>query len=248
MEYQINGTTMQTLELALDPGEMVYSQTHQMAWMSANMTMNTNTGGGLWKALTRSFSGASFFLTQYTPGSSRGLLAFAPRFPGQIIAKELPPGQSIVCRKETFLCAEQTVSLDIFFRKQIGAGLFGGEGFILQKVTGPGKVFLDLSGEVVEKDLAAGDVLKVHVGHVGVQDATIGFDVELVSGFSNILFGGQGLFLASLSGPGKVILQSMPIMNLAEEIARYLPIEHGSSRSSGGLLKFGLNLLDNQDS
>lgn len=241
MEYQINGTTMQTLEIVLTPGESVYSQTHQMAWMGPNMTMATNAGGGIWKALQRSFSGASFFLTQYTPSSGKALLAFAPRFPGQIIAKKLAAGQSLICRKETFLCAEQSVTLDIFFRKQIGAGLFGGEGFILQKVTGPGNVFLDLSGEVIEKDLKATDQLKVHVGHVGVQDDTVSFDIEMVSGVKNILFGGQGLFLASLTGPGKVILQSMPIVNLAEEIARYIsPGESTPTRSVLGSVVGGL--------
>jgi uncharacterized protein (TIGR00266 family) len=221
MEYKINGTTMQTLEIILNPGENIYSQTHQMAWMDPRIQMQTDTGGGIWKALKRSFSGASFFLTHFTAVGGPGLVAFAPRFPGQIIVRDLAPGQSLVCRKETFLCAEQSVNLDIFFRQNIGAGLFGGEGFILQKLTGPGKVFLDLSGEVVEKKLQPGEILRVHVGHVGVQDATIDFNIEMVPGFTNVLFGGQGLFVARLTGPGNVLLQSMPIVLLAEEILRY---------------------------
>ena len=148
----------------------------------------------------------------------------------------LGQGQSLICRKETFLCAEKTVTLELAWQKRIGAGIFGGGGFILQKVTGPGTVFLDLSGEVVEKDLAPGERLLVHAGHVGVFDPTINFDIQMVRGFKNILFGGEGLFLASLTGPGHVALQSMPIMNLAEEIAQYLPAltEGATSGTIGG--------------
>jgi uncharacterized protein (AIM24 family) len=128
-----------------------------------------------------------------------------------------------VCRKETFLCAEKTVELAIAFQQRLGAGVFSGEGFILQRVTGPGTVFLDLSGEVVEKTLAPGERLRVHAGHIGMQEPSISVDIQMVRGFSNILFAGEGLFLATLTGPGKIWLQSMPILNLAEEIARHLP-------------------------
>ena len=155
-----------------------------------------------------------------------------PRAFPAIMPVVLAAGQSLICRKETFLCAEKSVTLEIAWQKRLGAGVFGGEGFILQKVSGPGTVFLDLSGEVVERDLAAGEKLLVHAGHVGVMDPTITFDIQMVKGFSNILFGGEGLFLATLTGPGHVALQSMPIMNLAEEIGRYLP-RTGDSTSSG---------------
>ena len=231
MQHQILGTTLQTLEMLLEPGEVVYSQTHQMAWMSDGITMDTNTGGGFLKGLTRSFSGGSLFVTHFT-AATPALLAFCPRFPGTLVARRLGPGESLVCRKETFLCAEASVQLDIFFRQQIGSGIFGGEGFILQKVTGPGTVFLDLSGEVVEKDLRPGERLQVHVGHVGVQDPTVQFGITRIKGFRNILFGGDSLFLATLTGPGRVLLQSMPIVNLAEEIFRHAP--SGSGGSSGG--------------
>ena len=147
----------------------------------------------------------------------------------------LAAGQSLVCRKETFLVAEKTVTFTIAFQRNIGAGLFGGQGFILQKVTGPGTVFLDLSGEIVERDLAAGEKLLVHAGHVGVMDPTIAFDIQMVSGFKDVIFGGEGLFLATVTGPGHVVLQSMPIMNLAEEIAQYLP-SPPSSGSTGGTI------------
>ena len=176
----------------------------------------------------RSFSGGSLFVTHFTAqGGYPALVAFCPRFPGTIIARQLAPGETLVCRKETFLCAEASVQLDIFFRQQIGSGIFGGEGFILQKVTGPGWVFLDLSGEVVEKTLQPGERLQVHVGHVGVQDPSVQFGITRMKGFRNILFGGDGLFLATLTGPGRIWLQSMPIVNLAE---RDLPARAGRHR------------------
>jgi uncharacterized protein (TIGR00266 family) len=221
MRYEINGTTMQSLEVHLQPGEMIYSQTHQMSWMSSNIEMDTNTGGGFIKGLLRGLSGGSIFVTHYKSHSGPGHVAFCPRFPGTIIARQLAEHETLICRKETFLCAESTVDLDIFFRKQIGGGIFGGEGFVLQKITGPGRVFLDLSGEVVEKILAPHEKLLVHAGHVGVQDPTVTFDIQLIPGFKNILFGGNGLFVATLQGPGKVVLQSMPIAILAEEIFRH---------------------------
>ena len=145
-----------------------------------------------------------------------------------------------ICRKETFLCAEKSVELEIAFQQRLGAGFFAGEGFIMQKVTGPGTVFLDLSGEVVEKTLAPGEQLLVHAGHVGMQEPSIEIDIKMMRGFRNVLFGGEGLFLATLTGPGKIWLQSMPIMNLAEEIGRYLPQSESSSNNSGSLLGMGV--------
>jgi uncharacterized protein (TIGR00266 family) len=231
MRYQISGTVMQTVELDLAPGETVYSQTAAMAWMTDGVNMHTNTGGGLFAGLKRSLTGGSFFVTDFTAERSGAQVAFAPRFPGSIVAQTLRPGESLICRKETFLCAEKSVSLELAWQQRIGSGFFGGAGFILQKVTGPGVVFLDLSGEVVTKELAAGERLYVHAGHVGVHDPSVSFDIQMVPGFRNILFGGEGLFLATLTGPGRVHLQSMPIINLAEEIARYLP---GDGQRGGG--------------
>lgn len=222
MRYQITGTIMQTVAVDLQPGETLYSQTNCMAWMTDGIRMDTHTGGGFFAGISRSFSGGSFFITEFT-ADAPGHIAFAPRFPGKILAYTLAPGQSLICRKETFLCAEKSVTLDIAWQRKLGAGFFGGEGFILQKVTGPGVVFLDLSGEVTERDLAPGEKLLVHAGHVGIQEPSVAFDIQMVRGFRNMLFGGEGLFLATLTGPGHVWLQSMPIMNLAEEIGRYLP-------------------------
>ena len=233
MRYEISGAVMQTLALDLAPDETVYSQTATMAWMSEGVGMRTNTGGGLFAGLKRSLTGGSFFVTDFTAGRGGGHVAFAPRFPGAIIARPLRAGESLICRKETFLCAEKSVTLELAWQQRIGAGFFGGAGFILQRVTGPGTVFLDLSGEVVTKQLAPGERLFVHAGHVGVHEPSVSFDIQMVPGFRNILFGGEGLFLATLTGPGQVHLQSMPILNLAEEIARYLPGDEG--RGGGGL-------------
>jgi len=234
MRYEISGTVMQTVSIDLDRGERVYSQTHQMAWMSDSITMDTHTGGGFLAGLKRAMSGGNLFITEYG-ADAPGHVAFAPRFPGTILPVTLRPSQSLICRKETFLCAEMSVTLDIAFQQRFGAGLFAGEGFILQRVTGPGIVFLDLSGEVVEKTLAPGERLRVHAGHIGVQEPTVDTDIQMVRGFRNVLFGGEGLFLATLTGPGKVWLQSMPILNLAEEVARHLPgnEERGGSGIGG---------------
>ena len=233
MQYKLSGTVMQTLEIDLAPGETVYSQTNCMCWMNESIEMDTHTGGGFFAGLKRSFGGGSFFITEFSARGA-GHVAFAPRFPGTIMPVALRDGQSLVCRKETFLVAEKSVKLELAWQQRLGAGVFGGEGFILQKVTGPGTVWLDLSGEVVERDLAPGEKLLVNAGHVGVIDPTVNFDIQMVKGFRNILFGGEGLFLATLTGPGHIALQSMPILNLAEEIGRYLPQTSRGGESPGG--------------
>jgi uncharacterized protein (TIGR00266 family) len=237
MEFQILGTTMQTLSIELNSGETVFSQTNAMAWMSDCIDMKTNTGGGFFAGVGRALSGASFFITDFTARAA-GKIAFAPRFPGSILAFKLAPNESIVCRKQTFLCAEKSVQLSTAFQRKLGAGFFAGEGFIMQSVTGPGTVWLDLSGEVVVEELTAGQRLLVHAGHVGAQSPSVAIDIQMVRGFRNLLFGGEGLFLATLTGPGRVWLQSMPIMNLAEAIARYLPQQGGdaSENVAGGIL------------
>lgn len=233
MRYDISGTVMQTLSVTLSPGESVFAQTHGMAWMTDAIEMDTHTGGGMFAGLKRALGGGSFFVTDYSAPRGTGEVAFAPRFPGQILAMKLGGGQSLVCRKETFLCAERGVSLEIVLQQRLGAGFFAGEGFILQKVTGPGTVFLDLSGEVIERTLASGERLRVHAGHIGMQEPSVSTDISMVRGFRNMIFGGEGLFLATLTGPGKIWLQSMPVMNLAEEIARHLPSEQAVDASAG---------------
>jgi uncharacterized protein (TIGR00266 family) len=205
--------------------------------MTDNVSMDTTTGGGFFSGLQRSLTGGSFFITTYAaqgPGNSR--LAFAPRFPGQVMAFKLAAGESVICRKETFLVAESGVSLEITFQQKLGASFFGGDGFILQRVTGPGTVWLDLSGEVVTEELAPGQKLLVHAGHVGIFSPSIQFDIQRIRGARNMIFGGEGIFLASLTGPGKAWLQSMPILNLAESIAHYLPTNAPQDATAGGVI------------
>lgn len=238
MRYDISGTVMQTVSIDLTRGETIYAQTHAMAWMSDGITMDTHTGGGLFAGLTRAMSGGGLFITDYS-AEQAGHVAFAPRFPGQIVPVELASGQSLICRKETFLCAEKSVTLEIAMQQRLGAGLFAGEGFILQRVTGPGTVFLDLSGEVIEKTLGPGERLRVHAGHIGMQEPSVSTDIHMIRGFRNILFGGEGLFLATLTGPGKIWLQSMPILNLAEEIARHMPSSEDRSSNVGSMVGGG---------
>lgn len=219
MKYDIRGTVMQTVDVWLEPGEAMYTESGGMAWMSPNMGMETSGKGGLLKGLGRMMSGESFFLTTYTCTQGQGLVTFASEFPGKILPFELQEGQSIVCQKDAFMCAQPSVDLSMHFRKKLGAGFFGGEGFILQKLTGPGTVFLEISGEITEYDLKQGQTLKVDQGHIGALEPTVEFDIARVKGLKNILFSGEGLFLATVTGPGKVWLQSMPLANLANKIA-----------------------------
>src|SRR4029079_19428734 len=172
-----------------------------------------------------------------TSQGGKGIVAFASDFPGKIVPVNLAAGQQMIAQKQAFLCAEKTVTMDIHFRKKLGAGFFGGEGFIMQKLTGPGVAFVCLDGEVMEYTLGADQVLKVHIGHVAMVAPTVSFDVEMMKAFRNILFGGEGLFLATLRGPGRVWLQTMPMINLAKAIAEYLPNSSGSS--SGGGINLG---------
>ncbi|MFN3742195.1 MAG: TIGR00266 family protein [Anaerolineales bacterium] len=223
MEYKIIGTTLQAVILELDPGETVYSESGGMAWMSGNIRMQTGTRGGLGSMFKRALSGESLFLVEFTSEGGKGFVAFASDFPGKIIPVHLAAGQEMICQRQAFLCAEKTVGLDIHFRRKLGAGLFGGEGFILQKLSGPGVAFLCLDGEIVEYTLAAGEVLKVDTGHVGMYEPSVSFDIETVKGVTNVLFGGEGLFLAVLRGPGRVWLQTMPTQNLAKAILPHLP-------------------------
>lgn len=224
MEYKIIGSTLQVAILELDPGETIVSESGGMSWMSSNIEMKTSgRGGGLGGVLKRAVSGESLFLVEYTSIRDKGFVAFASDFPGKIIPLNLAQGQQMICQKTAFLCSEKTVSLDIHFRKRLGAGLFGGEGFILQSLTGPGVAFVCLDGEIVEYTLAPNQVLKVDTGHVAMYEPSVSFDIEMVKGLTNIVFGGEGMFLATLKGPGRIWLQTMPSSNLAKAILPYIP-------------------------
>jgi len=223
MEFTIFGHDLQVVDIRLKSGETVYSESGGMAWMSDNISMNTEMKGGLMGGLKRKLMGESLMLTDYTCQGAEGPVAFASEFPGKIVAMTLAPGQIMVCQKDSFMCAEAGVLLEMHFNKRLGAGLFGGEGFILQKVTGPGQVFFELAGHIVEYDLVAGQRLKVDPGYLALMEPTVQFDIEMVKGVKNILFGGEGLFLANVTGPGKVWLQSMPLPNFASRLIPYLP-------------------------
>lgn len=235
LQYQIIGTTMQAVVLQLPSGQTVFSERGGMSWMSGNVAMQTNMEGGLGGAFKRMFSGESIFMVTFTPQGGTGLIGFSAEFPGKIVPLNLGPGQQMICQKDSFMCAERSVTLDVHFRRKLGAGFFGGEGFIMQRITGPGLAFVELDGEIVEYTLEANQVLKVDSGHVAMYEPTVNFDIEMVRGFKNVLFGGEGLFLTTLRGPGRVWLQTMPAINLAKKIAQYLP----SNPSSGGS---GMNL------
>ncbi len=223
MEYKIEGTVMQMLEVQLQRGEAVYTESGGMAWMSEGIEMQTNTKGGLMSGLGRALAGESLFMTTYTCSAQNARIVFTPEAPGKVVDVRLEAGQSLICQKDAFMCAEDSVKLEMHFRKKLGAGLFGGEGFILQKVTGPGTVFLEIPGEVKAYNLSANSVLKIDPGHIAMFEPTVSYDITTVKGVTNILFSGEGLFLAQLKGPGKVWLQTMPIANLASKIARYIP-------------------------
>lgn len=227
LRYQIIGTTLQALILELQPGQAVYSEAGALSWMSANVQMEAVSGGGLGKMLGRLVTGESLFVVDYRVTNGVGLVAFGNEFPGRIVPIELAANQSLVVQKDAFLCAEKSVQMSVHWQKRLGAGFFGGEGFLLQRLTGPGMFFAELDGETVEYTLQPQQVLLVDPGHVAMFDPTVSFDVQMVRGIKTMLFGGEGLFLAHLTGPGRVWLQTMPMVNLVRAIARYLPRERG---------------------
>lgn len=227
MNYEIHGTVMQAVDVHLREGESVFTESGGMAWMKGDVEMATNTRGGLMSGLGRALTGESLFMTTYTCNRGKAVVTFTPETPGKVVAFDLGEGESLICQKDAFMAADETVQLAMHFRKKLGAGLFGGEGFILQKVTGPGTVLLEIPGEVREYELAGGEGMKVDPGHIAAFEPTVDYDIARVRGVKNILFSGEGLFLATLSGPGKVWLQSMPLANLARKLANYLPKSSG---------------------
>ncbi|MGC8873197.1 MAG: TIGR00266 family protein [Chloroflexia bacterium] len=227
LRYRIIGTTLQVLVLELQPGQGVYSEAGAMSWMTGNVQMEAVSGGGLSKMLGRLVTGESLFVVDYHTANGVGLLAFGNEFPGKIVPVELAPEQSLIVQKDAFLCAEKSVQMSVHWQKRLGAGFFGGEGFLLQRLTGPGMFFAGLDGETVEYVLQPQEVLLVDPGHVAMFEPTVAFDVHTVRGIKTMLFGGEGLFLARLTGPGRVWLQTMPMSNLVRAIARYLPRERG---------------------
>lgn len=222
MEYEIKGGSFPIVICTLQQGETMKNETGAMAFMTSGMKMDTNTGGGLLKGLGRALSGDTIFLNYFTAESNNEQVGFSACTPGKILPIRLNGSNTIIGQKNAFLAAENSVDVDIYFKKRLGAGLFGGEGFILQKFSGNGIVFLEIDGEVIEKDLQPGEKILADPGHVAAMEETVDFDIERVKGAKNILFG-EGLFFSKLTGPGKVWLQTMPISKLAEAIIPFLP-------------------------
>ncbi|MEW6722410.1 MAG: TIGR00266 family protein [Candidatus Micrarchaeota archaeon] len=223
MKYKVEGDVMQILTVELDSGEEVFSESGAMAWMSGNVEMESYMRGGLGAGLGRMFTGESLFMVKYKTSGGKGIVSFAPSFPGKIVPLEIAPGKEMICQKDSFLAAEESVTLETVFRKKLGVGLFGGEGFLLQKLTGKGMAFAEIDGEVFEMELKAGEKLKVDTGSIAMFEPSLKYEVEMVKGVKNMIFGGEGLFLATLEGPGKAWLQSMPASSVAQKIIQYIP-------------------------
>ncbi len=235
MQTRIQGTTMPVLDVQLDPNESVFSESGELSWMTSSIQMTTHTqmggGGGFFGVLKRVAGGGSLFMTEYRAYQYPGEVSFATKVPGHIVPIQVGPGAEFMVHRHGFLCATPQVTIGVGFQQSLGAGIFGGNGFLLQKVGGVGTAWLELSGELVLKTLAPGEVLRVHPGHVGAFQATVGFNITTVPGIKNAIFGGDGIFLAVLQGPGTVWLQTLPISRLAHQIGEYLP--RGESRSAG---------------
>lgn len=222
MQYKIDGNVFPILEVQLTRGESVFTEAGGMAWMTEGIGMSTSTRGGLMKGLGRALAGESLFMVTYTCEAASGSVVFTPEAPGRVLDMHLSASQSLICQKDTFLCAEDTVDVKVHFRKQLGAGLFGGEGFILQEITGPGAIFLEIPGEVVERSLASGEKLLIDPGHIAMFEPSVQYNISMVKGVKNVLFAGEGLFLATLTGPGKVWMESMPLPKLANKLSKYI--------------------------
>ena len=222
MQYQIQGEPMPVVICQLANGESMISEAGAMSWMSPNMQMET-VGGGAGKVFGRMFSGESMFQNRYTARGGDGMIAFASSFPGSLRAVQIAPGREIVVQKSAFLASEPGVTLSVFFQKKGMAGFFGGEGFIMQRLSGSGLAFIEIDGSVVEYQLAPGQQLIVDTGNVAMMDATCSLDVQTVKGVKNVLFGGEGLFNTVITGPGRVLLQTMPMSSFAGAIASKLP-------------------------
>ncbi len=223
MRYTIFGNNLPAVSIKLDTGESIYTQSGGMTWMSEGITMSTNMKGGLMKGLGRMLTGESLFMATYTSVAPDSEIVIASSFPGSILVLDVDASHQYTCQKSAFLCAEPHVQLSVQTTKGITSGLFGGEGFLLQRLTGHGKAFVEIDGSLAEYNLRPGEVLRVDTGNVAVFESSVRYEIETVKGFKNILFGGEGLFLTKLIGPGKVWLQTMTMPSFASRILPYLP-------------------------
>lgn len=214
MQYKITGGNLPVVICDLQPGETMITENGAMSWMSPNMEMNTKAGGA-GKAFGRMLSGESIFLNQYTARNGPGMIAFASSFPGSILPINMAQNNGIICQKRAFLASESSVNLSVYLHKKLGGGLFGGEGFIMQKLSGSGIAFLEIDGTAIHYDLKKGQKIVLDTGYLAAMDGTCQMDIQMIKGAKNILFGGEGLFNTVVTGPGRVWIQSMPINKIA---------------------------------
>jgi uncharacterized protein (TIGR00266 family) len=236
MDHRIIGSVLPVLEIQLQPGESVVSVSGELSWMGGSIDMHTTAqsgGGGFLSAIKRVVGGGSLFLNEFTAKGAPGIVAFATKVPGHILPVRVTSGSTYMIHRHGFLCSTPGLELGVGFQQSLGAGIFGGEGFILQKLAGDCEAFIELDGEVVTYDLQPGETLRVHPGHVGMFESSVCFGITRIKGIRNMLFGGDGIFLAELKGPGRVWLQSLPLANLAHALQPYLPTAAGEARSAG---------------
>lgn len=237
IDYKIIGDDMQIVEIELDPGEEVRAEVGTMMYMTDGIEMNTGTGGGIFSGFKRMLTGDGFFITTFLHnGRNKGHVAFGAPYPGKIVALDLKTlGGEFIVQKDGFLCAANGVDIDIAFTKRLGAGFFGGEGFILQRLKGDGLAFIHAGGTIIEKNLGVGESLRLDTGCLVAMSPSVDYDIKFIGGFKNALFGGEGLFLAYLTGPGKVYLQSLPFSRLADRINMSAGRNRGETKGVGGI-------------
>lgn len=225
IDYKIIGNDMQIVEIELDPGEGVRAEAGAMMYMTSGIEMQTSSGGGLFKGFKRMIAGESFFITAFLHnGRGKGHVAFGAPYPGRVIPLDLSRlGGEFLCQKDAFLCAAQGIEIEVAFTKKIGAGLFGGEGFILQRLVGSGMAFVHAGGTIIKKELQANETLRIDTGCVVAFSTSVKYDIQFVGGFRNTLFGGEGMFFTKMTGPGTVYLQSLPFSRLADRITAASP-------------------------
>src|SRR5438132_4734474 len=237
MQSRITGTTMPVLEFVLDPNESVISEAGELSWMGSSIQMTTHTqfggGGGIIGVFKRVAGGGSIFMTEYRAVGAAGEVAFATKLPGHIVPVDVSPGHEYMIHRHGFLCATPQIQISVGFQQSLGAGIFGGSGFLLQHLSGQDTAWLELSGELVIRDLQPGETLRVHPGHVGAFQSSVSFQITTVPGIKNMIFGGDGIFLAALTGPGRIWLQTLPITKLAHELMEYMPIESNKAVQGG---------------
>lgn len=236
MQYEIKGAPMPVVICTLDKGEQMKTEGGGMSWMSDGLTMQTSTNGGFGKAIGRMFSGDKIFQNIYTANADGQFIAFASSFVGDILALDVAPGQEYICQKSAFLASTMGVNMSVYFKKSVKTGLFGGEGFIMQKFDGQGKLFIEIDGTAVKYNLAQGEKLVMETGRLVMMSSTCTLDTQTIKGAKNILLGGEGLFNTVVTGPGEVIVQSMPAAKMADALSKYI-----APKTSGGGIQIGGN-------